>query len=445
MLSPFMFIFYLNEIIKLSIKNNCRGIFIDNDHPNIPMLLYADDLVLLGDTIGGVQKLLDTLSEFCDKWGLKVNLSKTKQMVFRNGGIIKKNEILYLNGVKLETVSYYKYLGIVISTRLSWSPAQSTLSAQASKAINMINQMNFKCNYSFKTSCEIFDKCALPILTYGSEIWGTDIHSSIENVHFKFCKKQLGVGCKSPSPAVIGDCGRGRIYLACYLKCVKYWLKIIAMPEGSLVKACYILLYNQCNLGKLNWASKVKQILNQYGFGYVWEGQSVNDVNSFLCNFKTRLSDCELQWWSDQVGEMSKLQTYKLFKTERNVESYLLLSIPRRLRVAIAKFRISNHDLEVEKGRHYGIKYEDRLCKLCGQFNKIHIENEYHVLFECKAYYDIRKLYIVNHVANVKTLNSFLNLMKSDDVNCIINLANFVCSMNKIRNLKMQELNQGDT
>ena len=122
-----------------------------------------------------------------------------------------------------------------------------------------------------------------------------------------------------------------------------------------------------------------------------------------------------------------------------------MLSIPRRLRVAIAKFRISNHDLEVEKGRHYGIKYEDRLCKLCGQFNKIHIENEYHVLFECKAYYDIRKLYIVNHVANVKTLNSFLNLMKSDDVNCIINLANFVCSMNKIRKLKMLELNQGDT
>lgn len=93
------------------------------------------------------------------------------------------------------------------------------------------------------------------------------------------------------------------------------------MPEGSLVKAWFILLYNQCNLGNLNWASKVKQILNQHLFGYVWEGQSVNDVNGFLCDLKSCLSDCELQWWSDQVGEMSKQQTYKLFKTERNVES----------------------------------------------------------------------------------------------------------------------------
>ena len=34
----------------------------------------------------------------------------------------------------------------------------------------------------------------LPVVSYGSEIWGTDVHKSIENVHLKFCKIQLGVG-----------------------------------------------------------------------------------------------------------------------------------------------------------------------------------------------------------------------------------------------------------
>ena len=148
-------------------------------------------LLMCGDHIGRLQKLLNTLHEFCNKWGLNVNMSKTKFMVFRKGGIVKRNEVLYLNGLKLENVTYYKYLGIIISTRLSWSPAQSTLAAQASKAINIINQVNYKCDYSYKTSCEIFEKCALPILSYGSEVWGADVHSSIENVHIKFCKKQL--------------------------------------------------------------------------------------------------------------------------------------------------------------------------------------------------------------------------------------------------------------
>ena len=48
------------------------------------------------------------------------------------------------------------------------------------------------------------------------------------------------------------------------------------------------------------------------------------------------------------------------------------------------------------------------------------------IFFECKAYDDIRKLYILNLVANVKTLNSFIKLMKRDDFNCTINLVNFV-------------------
>ena len=57
MLSPFMFIFYLNELAKLADLNSCKGIFIKENHSNIPMLLYADDLVILGDNLGNVQRL----------------------------------------------------------------------------------------------------------------------------------------------------------------------------------------------------------------------------------------------------------------------------------------------------------------------------------------------------------------------------------------------------
>ena len=117
-------------------------------------------------------------------------MSKTKPMIFRNGGIIKQNEVLYFKYKKLENVSYYKYLGVT----MSWSPAQVTLATQAGKALNIINQVNYKCDYSFKSSCNIFDKCVGPVLKYGSEVWGTDVHKSIEIVHLKFCKKSTRCG-----------------------------------------------------------------------------------------------------------------------------------------------------------------------------------------------------------------------------------------------------------
>ena len=68
---------------------------------------------------------------------LNVNLSKTNVIVFRNGGIIHGNEKLYLNGIQVQPCirTYYKYLGIVFSSSLSWSVPPKTLAQQASKAI----------------------------------------------------------------------------------------------------------------------------------------------------------------------------------------------------------------------------------------------------------------------------------------------------------------------
>ena len=123
-------------------SRHCKGIYLNEYYPDVTMLLYADDLVVLGDHVGRVQILLDILSEFCLKWGLQVNLDKTKVMVYRNGGIVKNTEIFYFNGHKIANVSYYKYLGIIMSTRLSWSPAQTTLSCQAQKAVGTIHQIN---------------------------------------------------------------------------------------------------------------------------------------------------------------------------------------------------------------------------------------------------------------------------------------------------------------
>ena len=191
--------------------------------------------------------------------------------------IIYFYQVLYFDLQKLANVSNYKYLGLTMSTRLSWNLAQVTLAAQASKALNIINQVNYNCNYSFKSACDSFDKCVLPVVSYGSEIWGTDVHKSIENVHLKFCKIQLGVGSKTPTPAVLGECGRERIFVACVIKSVKFWLKIISLDVESLLVSCYALNYRQCQLGKKNWASKIRDILNGYGFGWIWENQSVPD------------------------------------------------------------------------------------------------------------------------------------------------------------------------
>ena len=430
MLSPFLFIFYLNEFIKVCKEESCPGIYVNEQYADVNMLLYADDLVFIGDTVGRVQKLLDMLCTFCYRWGLKVNMVKTKMMVYRNGGVVKGNENCYFDGIKIDTVTYYKYLGVLFSTRLSWSPAQSLLASQGSKALHLISRLNYTYEFPFNASYNLFEKCIVPVITYGSQIWGTQINHVLEDMHVRFLKRQLGVGSTTPTVAVLGECASFPMYIKCYVNVIKYWLKILSTDDDTLLRSCYNMLVEHANAGRKNWASDVRNLLYTHGFGFIWEQQGVEDECNFINEFSSVLLDSYKQIWSATKSETSKLSLYGMYKINFVREPYLLFDIPYRLRKYLAKFRTSNVNLEIELGRRYGTAKEDRLCKLCGEYNLIYVEDEYHLLLQCSAYADVRKTYLGEVATN---LNTFCSFMSSCNKETVINLANFISSALSIR------------
>ncbi len=70
----------LNPLIS-ELKASGLGICIDQN--TIPVLAYADDLVLVAETSNDLQKLIDILHSWCHRWRLSVNIDKTKVMHFR--------------------------------------------------------------------------------------------------------------------------------------------------------------------------------------------------------------------------------------------------------------------------------------------------------------------------------------------------------------------------
>jgi hypothetical protein len=56
------------------------------DSRKIDCLLYADDVVIMSTSHDGLQCKLNKLQAFCDDWGIDVNLSKTKAMIFNKTG-----------------------------------------------------------------------------------------------------------------------------------------------------------------------------------------------------------------------------------------------------------------------------------------------------------------------------------------------------------------------
>ena len=86
MLSPRLFIIFINELEKMLKRSKFGGISMGNE-VEVVLLMYADDIVLLGDTVFELQQKINILEKVCDKWSMEVNLTKAQVIVFRNGGM----------------------------------------------------------------------------------------------------------------------------------------------------------------------------------------------------------------------------------------------------------------------------------------------------------------------------------------------------------------------
>ena len=107
--------------------------------------MFADDIANVADAVHHLQKQLDNLHVFCTNYGMRVNLKKTKIMVFRRGGIIRKCEKWFLNKESLQTVSQYKYLGTFFTPFLKWGKTHQHQVAQAHKALLLIKKFLHIC------------------------------------------------------------------------------------------------------------------------------------------------------------------------------------------------------------------------------------------------------------------------------------------------------------
>ena len=76
------------------------------------ILLYADDIVLFGNSATELQNSIHILEEYCQKWKLKVNVTKTKVVIFRKGGRLPNGLRFITKGLKLKLSLNFRILGL---------------------------------------------------------------------------------------------------------------------------------------------------------------------------------------------------------------------------------------------------------------------------------------------------------------------------------------------
>ena len=399
--------------------------------------MFADDVACFSDSIVRLQQQINCIQRFCEAVGMSLNLLKTKIIVFRNGGIVKEIEHWFYQGEHIDIVSAYKYLGIYFTPKLIWTKTKEVLAYQANKAVNRI--FLFQRQFGFFTPKDIFklfDAIVSPILCYGSEVWGYEYSTPIEKVHVKFCKRFIGLNQNTADFYALSECGRYPLSVIYMSRCIKYWVRILQMPDHRYPKQCYIMLRSLSDAGKITWATQVKNLLYKYGFGYVWEANTVGDMNVFIKMFKQRLIDCCQQMWQSDINESSKALLYRKYKLVLEIESYLTFpELPYLYRKTLANFRCSSHPLMIEKGRHQHIDRNIRFCPLCLKRNVYVVEDEFHFVCVCPSYNDIRNIYFkLEWKTNLITDMLFIRIMSSTDKESIVAISKYLVSALSYRN-----------
>jgi hypothetical protein len=78
-------------------------------------------------TVNGMQKAIGQIVKYCEVCGVKCNLNKTKIIVFKKGGRLKKNERWTVQGNNIEVVDEITYLGITLENTGSWEKHKKKL------------------------------------------------------------------------------------------------------------------------------------------------------------------------------------------------------------------------------------------------------------------------------------------------------------------------------
>ena len=236
---------------------------------------------------------------------------------------------------------------------------------------------------------QLFDSFVTPILEYACEVWTDGSYKEVlERIQLRYLKMLIGVNSNTCNQAVYAETGRYPIYIRHTGRIVKYYCRLTRLSEHKIVKQVFLRLKHMADLGYNTWAFKVKQIfvshnlVDAFNQDYVTlqdEGKIVKQiVGNLKCNFEKKCLS--------QLHQFSSLGVLANVKVAFSMSLYLVKVRDFKLRKAIAKLRLSNHALPIQKGRYTKpiTARENRLCRLC---NYEVIGDEFHFIFIC-PYFD---------------------------------------------------------
>jgi hypothetical protein len=281
--SPWLYSCYIDG---MAAELKARGFGIEIGGIRIPLLMYADDIVMFASSISELRQMNEVATEYAHKYRFKHNGDKSAVMAFNADKKLRvrvDQEVWKLSGERVKVTDSYRYLGVdVLQQVADWRAHVERL---VKKAEFRSNDLLWICRRDSgirpRSAATLWKAMVRPVLEYAAELWSGEIPKSLantaESIQTNFARAVLGLQGQRGVANVLVRAELGLEKLASRWEKLRlgYWRRIqVAQPSRALVAVArarrWQLMWGGAGMGRLGWMGGTRQLLKDRGMAEYW-------------------------------------------------------------------------------------------------------------------------------------------------------------------------------
>ena len=378
MLAPLLFALFLKDTGDTLLKT---GVGIEFNKTRIPVLFFADDMVLMTENQDHMDKLLRVLGSMISRKKLEINCDKSNVLVMK--GYSEMNHKWRLFNHKheemgtLNETEFYKYLGITLS-RGKRNVFGDHLTRMVTKSKQLGGVLRAKASGSWDkltVGNELWNHIACPGILYGCEILKMDetTYNRLEVAQNTMGRWLLGARKFCSTEAIRNELGWKSMRSKVYTAKLKFWGKVMFQEDSRWTKLTVI---DSLEKGwNSDWIEEIMKIRKEVGIESMF---GCHSYASWCKKVDTAINAWENKTFSKSITGMKTLIWYNTpFNNKGRTIPYVDGS-----KAASLFFNL--------KAGSWVLKKNDKgyvTCKLCGEN-----DSEIHRLFHCTGLRFVRRI-----------------------------------------------------
>jgi len=362
--------------------------------------LFADDSAVWksGSNVAAmtrdIQRYLDRLTTFFERWGFKLSASKTVAIVFTRNQHFRPDDVqLTIGGCRIKVENTVRFLGVIFDKAVTWTPHIDQVVARCNKRLNLLKVMaGTRWGASKDVLLLVYKALIRSLIDYGSIAYDTASHTAkakLESIQYKALKICCGAMVGTPLAALQVECGQPPLAFRRQRMMADYALKVRSIPDhpsASTLEDCWQFHYANYPADREPFGVKVNEILKNIGIDDVpitpptsapWIKSLSADSLKNLQPLKIKIRDYITHQWQERWDYSDTGQCYRDLHP---IVGYKIKSLlrPRHKDVQITRLRLGHVRLG-EKLHTIGQR-PDPLCAVCHV-----LEDVEHFLTDCSA------------------------------------------------------------